>query len=738
MNKLTKSIAAAIVGMIAVATSLQAAPALRKPQTILQPNGTTITIVQQGDEWCHWVTNLDGQMLMKDAEGNYHVATEAELAEWEAGEKAHGLQLREAVNKQRHDVLKAGRRAQTMNNAPAVDNDLDNHAAAFPSKGQIHGLIVLVEYTDVTFNGDSASVAQHYQDMIKKDGYNDYYHQGSAHDFFYQNSMGQFDPQFDIYGPLKLKHNRKHYGKNTWGSDMNAYEMVVEACEQLDSLVDFSIYDNNNDGVIDFVFAFYAGEGEHAGGGSDTVWPHAWSVSSAAYNTYMYDGVKLDSYACSCESLYGQYDGVGTFCHEFTHVLGLPDIYDVNYSSTTFTPGSFDILDQGSYNGATSGSCPAGVNTYERYELGWLQPEALTPGTIETLTYLGESNRAFILPVKSPTADPRDGEYYLFENRQKTGWDSYIPGHGMLVWHIDYQESKWWSNNVNTTANHQGVDIVEADNKRNSYSQDSDPFPGTKNVRSLTANTTPALLGWDSHSSSKMSKPIGGAALEDIKEVTDNELSEWKVITFSYNDDTTAGGGEPIEGATTVLLEDFASVQEGGDKMITDSTTPFEGNESFPEVVNAYKAGKAVRIGKLRENGSLTSRELGNPENATLSVDVWVKGWSNVEGDLIVSVAGQEEIAQTLQYSATIFDEYESLSCQLTNCPANVRVMLSTSEKRCFISSVRIISTPNTSGIDHVIMDQAPAQQAPTKLWINGQMMISTGNGLYNMQGVRQ
>lgn len=452
----------------------------------------------------------------------------------------------------------------------------------------------------------------------------------------------------------------------------------------------------------------------------------------------MYDGVKLDSYACSCESLYGMYDGVGTFCHEFTHVLGLPDIYDVNYSSSTFTPGSYDVLDQGSYNGVTSGSCPAAINTYERYELGWIQPETLTPGTTETLTYLGDSNRAFILPVKSPTSDPRDGEYYLFENRQKTGWDSHIPGHGMLVWHIDYQDSKWWSNNVNTTGNHQCVDIVEADNKRNSYSQDADPFPGTKNVKSLTATTTPALLGWDNHNSSKMTKPIGGAALENIKEITDNDLSEWKVITFSYNDDTTAGNVDPGEGSTVVIFEDFAAVQEGGDKMITDSTTPFEGNENFPEVFNAYQAGKAVRIGKLRENGSLTSRELGNPENATLSIDVWVKGWSKVEGDFVVSIAGQEDSAQTLQYSASIFDEYEPLSCQLTNCPANARVMLSTSEKRCFISSVRIISTPNTSGIDRVIMDQAPAQQAPAKLWINGQMMISTGNGLYNMQGVRQ
>ena len=685
--------------------------------------------MQQGDEWCHWVTDMEGNLLVKDEQGNYHVATAAEEDSWKTI-KAHNLMQRDEVNQQRQQQRRAGQ----SDPQPDIEGG-NNHAANFPSKGQIHGLIVLVQYDDVSFANDSATTLQHYEDMIKKEGYNEYDHQGSAHDFFFQNSMGQFDPQFDIYGPITLKNKRSYYGGNNyWGNDQNPQEMVIEACQQLDSLVDFSIYDNNNDGVIDFVFAFYAGGGEHAGEGTSCVWPHAWSVSAAGGGTYKFDNVKLDSYACSCETLYGQYDGVGTFCHEFTHVLGLPDIYDVNYSSNTFTPGSFDVLDQGSYNGLSSGSCPAGINTYERYELGWIEPERLVPGSEDTLTWLGESNRAFILPVKSSTSDPRDGEYYLFENRQKTGWDSFLPGHGMLVWHIDYQANKWYSNNVNTTANHQCVDIVEADDKKNVMSQGGDPFPGTKNITRLTPDTKPALLGWDSHSSRTMKKKINGAALNNIHELQDSLLSEFNVISFKFTDYSVSG--DTLADGSIVLLDDqFADVKEGNDKEVNGSSTPFEGSENFPIYDYAFQAGNAIRLGNAKNPGSITTRTLGNVEGSTLDIEISVKGWNKVEGKLLVSYDNGEPVE--LDYASKILDEYELVSCTLTECPANTKVTLATDQKRCFISSVYIQASIPAS-IEAVSMDQQPQLMSTKKEWRNGQLMISTGTGMYNMQGVRQ
>lgn len=719
-----------------------AAPALRKPQTILQPDGSKITIVQQGDEWCHWITDQDGQLLVQDAEGYYRVATIEQQVEWEAT-KIKNLKHREEVNSQRLQQLRNARRGM-----PAITEPGDNHAAVFPSKGQIHGLIVLVEYQDVPFREDSIDVIQHYQDMINKEGYSDYQHQGSAHDFFYQNSMGQFDPQFDIYGPIKLSHNRKYYGQNSmWGSDARPHEMLIEACEQLDSLVDFTLYDNNNDGDIDFVFAFYAGGGEHAGEGNDCVWPHAWDVAYGAGQYVYFDGVRLGSYACSCETLWGTYDGVGTFCHEFTHVLGLPDIYDVNYSAGTFTPGEFDVLDQGSYNGASSGSCPAGVNTYERYELGWIEPEQFVAGTNDTLTWLGESNRAFILPVKSSTDDPRDGEYYLFENRQKTGWDTYLPGHGMLVWHVDYHQSKWEANNVNTTSYHQGVDIVEADHSQRDSNRAGDPFPGTTGVHSITATTNPALLGWDTSSSRTMRKAINGAAITNIQELALTELSEQKVIVFHYTDNSLDNDSIYIPGAGVQLLnEDFEDVMQGSDNSTSGSSLPFKGTNNIVSYTNAYQAGSAVRLGKAMAAGNITTRPLDNAAGDSIMVEIDVKGWTSIEGTLLITALTENPDAtvqeQEIEYTATIGEEYNKVSCKFYNCEANTQIKVATSQKRCFISNLRVTKLvepqEEESDIRAITLDQVPARSAANKIWVNGQLMIQTADGLYNMQGVRQ
>lgn len=702
--------------------------------------------MQHGDEWCHWVTDMEGQLLIQNEDGIYHHATSAEIAQWETI-KAENLQRRDQINAQRMASLKAGRKG-----TPAITAPGENHAANFPSKGQINGLIVLVQYSDISFATDSATTAQHYQDMIKSEGYNEYNHQGSAHDYYIQNSMGQFDPQFDIYGPITLEHKRQYYGKNdAWGNDSHAYEMLTEACQQLDSIVDFTKYDNDGDGYIDFIFGFYAGGGEHAGAGSNTVWPHAWEMMYATSQVFEYDGVRLNRYACSCETIYNQPDGVGTFCHEFTHVLGLPDIYDVNYSYSTFTPGEYDILDQGSYNGISNGSCPAALNTYERYELGWIEPELLVSGSADTLTYLGESNHAFILPVKSTTDDPRDGEYYLFENRQQTDWDAHIPGHGMLVWHIDYQESKWAANNVNTTGYHQGVDIVEADNKQSSMTTTGDPFPGSMSIHSFSATTKPALLGWDSPSSRTMTKPLNGAALDNINETMIPELSDLKVITFDYSDAYVPVVPDTIITGNNMLLEEtFESITVGSDTKTNGSSVPFKGNTNFYTLTNAYQAGGAVRLGKLNTPGSLTTRNLGNAEGDSIIVEIMVKGWTSVEGDLEVSLYDQatETVDQTstitLSYKATINDEYELLTCTFDACKADAQLQIETSDKRCFISNICIYTEKEDEkpvipeSLNDVTLDHAPSHATAAKVWRNGQLLIQTDNGLYNMQGIRQ
>ena len=570
-----------IAAMVLLSTMpTQAVPARRGPITMLQPDGKNITVLLHGDEWCHWTTDLGGNLLVTDERGFLHIANATELAAWET-EKAQLLQRRAQVNAARHERLRYNRRAQAMRAklAGGADNDsipndsipadsIANDSIAgdsivydpdslvcdstlaphfgFPTRGKVRGLVVLVEFQDVRFTIDDPH--QSYVDMMTKDGYDrpryegsKYKHIGSAHDFFHQNSCGEFDPQFDVFGPILLKDSLKYYGRN---NDAKAWEMITEACDYLnDSLdIDFSAYDTDNNGIIDFVFAFYAGKGENYTGMKSDIWPHAWDVWSASGKIYSYDDLALHDYACSNE-LYGDYmDGVGTFCHEFTHVLGLPDLYNTaNGAPPTCTPCGFDLLDEGCYN--YNSFIPAGMSAYERYELGWLTPVVLSEQKTDTLMELSTSNQAFIVPITEGLDDPREGEYYLFENRQLTGWDAYIPGHGMLAWHIDYKSYLWTYNTPNNWPNHQCIDLVEAGGKKKSggyYVQDaSAPFPGTTGATAFTDDTAPAFSGWtkpgtnNSSLTVRLEKPISNIQELEYVDETGAQLGP-DIITFDF------------------------------------------------------------------------------------------------------------------------------------------------------------------------------------------------------------
>ena len=300
--------------------------------------------------------------------------------------------------------------------------------------------------------------------------------------------MGVFDPEFDVFGPVKLRGSYSFYGRNNaWGDDAGAVDMIIEACTLLDDEIDFTNYDRNNDGEIDNVYVFYAGFGEADGGGSTTIWPHSSDIVKATGKKNYFDGVLLNHYACSNEIQYTTKlpDGIGTFCHEFSHVLGLPDLYSTIFEA--FTPGYWDILAFGSYNNRSR--TPPTYSSFSRYALDWMKPHVLTNGEKQLLE-IGESNKAYLIKTE------KENEYYLLENRQKVGWDAHLPWHGMIVWHVDFIEKMWENNTVNSFTDHQYVDLVEADNIRNNETLTGDPFPGIKKVREFSATTKPALISW--------------------------------------------------------------------------------------------------------------------------------------------------------------------------------------------------------------------------------------------------
>lgn len=487
-----------------------AIPAYPKPLKVKQADGSWITIQMYGDEHGHYVMTSDGIPLVFNAQlRNY------EYADWKNGEvQASGIKATEASGRSaqvkkfiesqdKSAILESFKRArlqqlqQTLSSRrnaslKAGSNPQKEKLNNFPTIGEVHSLVILVQFADTKFSTVGSDAYQFFNNMLNEPGFT-YSNgaNGSARDFYLNSSNGRFQPQFDVIGPVTLPEKYSYYGANKGSSVDNPVrleEFVREVCILAAPSVDFSQYDHNQDGYIDNIYFFYAGKGEADSGDGNALWPHSAYYSDiatqagAAQTSLKLNGVEVGNYTCSNEIngtlITPQPAGIGTFVHEFGHVLGLADHYDVNYGITTFAPGSFDTMAQASYN--NNGNTPAAFSAYERACLGWLDLTVLKNGidTLNVLPDLNDSNKAYMVPV----GGTNDQEYFIMENRQQKGWDTFIPGHGMLLWHIDYDAKAWEKNELNITGTHQRVDIVEADNKLTDKTRAGDPFPGTSNV----------------------------------------------------------------------------------------------------------------------------------------------------------------------------------------------------------------------------------------------------------------
>lgn len=480
--------------MLAVPCASFAIPA--KPTVIeyRQPDGSVIPLYIRGDERAHFFVSTDGYPILRGEDGLFYYAVEKNGKAVVSDMRASRVEERNEMERNWLSALNVenvwqGMKMRDMQLKKQRSETPPMRATSFPTIGVHKSLVILVEYSDVSFSLDNPQ--DYFYRMLNEAGFSDNGGTGSARDFYVQNSDSLYLPDFDVFGPVTLSHPMSYYGANDWyGNDMRPEQMVVEACQALDDEIDFSEYDSDGDGKVDNVYIFYAGYGEASGGSDDSVWPHSWDLSSAGASLTL-DGKRIEHYACSNEvEGNGSYDGIGTFCHEYGHVLGLPDLYATSYT-WAFTPGAYSLMDYGSYN--NNSRTPPALSAYERYELNWLEPIAIEPtDTIVQLPHIMDSNMAYIIRVGRSS-----NEYFLLENRQQTGWDEYIPGHGMLVWHVDYNTSVWNMNTVNNDSDHQYVDIEEADDIQSESTQDGDPFPGVSNVTMIDDDTSPSLKSWN-------------------------------------------------------------------------------------------------------------------------------------------------------------------------------------------------------------------------------------------------
>lgn len=428
--------------MMAVASSIPSYAVSAYPGEIQysQPDGSQLTVCIRGNENLHWYETTKGEMLMPTAEGMLIPAT---------------MDFKQRM---------AHKRVAPQAVAPSP-------YTTFPTLGRQKALVLLVEFSDKKFTYK----AEDFRDMLCSTGYSAYGAAGSARDYFVENSAGRFIPEFEVFGPVTLSNPMSYYGGN---DDALAHQMVSEACSALDGQIDFSQYDRDGDGWADNVYVFYAGYGEADGGGVNSVWPHSANLFNKGIRLNL-DGVGIGSYSCSNELIGGtsRLVGIGTFCHEFSHVLGLPDLYSTNNNSA-FTPYYYSLMDHGNYNGDSR--CPCALTIYERYFLGWAEPVELTgEGTVRLEPVQNNRGYRVTLPGFSE-------EYYIAEYRKKEGWDAYLPGEGMLIWRIDYSKDVWDRNAVNNDEGRQRVDLIEADGSQTLLSSAGDVFPGTSGKTSFS------------------------------------------------------------------------------------------------------------------------------------------------------------------------------------------------------------------------------------------------------------
>ena len=508
-----------------LSVDIRAVPAKRQRVTLTLADGSNLETTFCGDENLHFFKADDGRTFVLTDEGKV--------------QEVNAQSLREEWRK-RVQERNFGRRSRLAARTTSDSNLIS---------GNKKGLVILVNFP----NRKLAYEPKEYDDFFNKEGYNAFGMSGSVHDYFYAQSYGTFNLTFDIVGPVTVSKESVYYGSNkggVQGRDQHPAEMVIEAVALADSLVDYSNYDWDADGYVDQVFVLFAGYGEaQAPGQPSLIWPHEWTLTYARFNgdgkgKQQKDGVVIDTYACSSElrgSVGKELDGVGSACHEFSHCLGLPDLYDTDETDgVNFGMDMWSVMDTGVYGGKDNdGTTPTGFTSYERMYCGWLTPEEMTdPCQVRDMAAISEAPVAYILYNGGYR-----NEYYLFENRQKTGWDAYLPGHGMLVLHVDYDSTTWMYNTVNSDNNHPCLTIIPADNqfKKGKYPTTSelagDPFPGKTGNTSLTDTSQPAAVLYHDNLSGK---PLMG---HSITEITEKD----GLIDFTFDGGSLIGTPEALE-----------------------------------------------------------------------------------------------------------------------------------------------------------------------------------------------
>lgn len=552
--------------LLAICVALYAAKSANISRTVTLQDGRIVTIHQIGDEYIHYLYDDEGEMIVKDAAG-YRVATQAEIDEVNNIILEYSQERGEAQAK----AVSALR--------PNTEEGIYGYQL-FPHLGKQKVLVLMAQFKDIkfTYGKETIDSMLNSPNVAKAKVYSKSYSSGeetqivrlrpyisysSVREYFKKSSNGQFEPEFDVYGPYTLSNNMATYGA---GRHDNMSVFVPEVCSLADSDVDFSKYDSNDDGYVDIVYIIYAGYGANTSGNDDEIWAKCSSVST----TNTYDSKYIYRYGVNAELLgfEGFIDkntnmpyknGIGVFCHEFSHALGLPDIYPSKswyYSGTSIPDFSkydnqsmedWDLMDNGLN---VSGGCwPPLHSAFERELLGWDTIDTLRVPADVTMKPSLHGGKAYRILNDD---DPTGNEYWILEaissDSLSETWHQYLSGKGLLVTHINYNKNDFVTfnekgavNNVNNVPGAPGLTLLPADGYLPSSYRTTDDVIGTQyyltSAQFLIHESGDTYPGSQNVTEITDYKPYTGTV---DKPITDIAMADDFTVTFKFMGGATA------------------------------------------------------------------------------------------------------------------------------------------------------------------------------------------------------
>lgn len=647
---------------------------------------------------CRNITLADGTVVKAELVGDEH------LTYWRTADGACYRQTPSAgvFSKVELSALQSEYDAVVAQKAAREKAILESARTSMPVKkvegskfqGKKKCLVILANFADTKFKPEHT--LDLYKQIINGENYSDETlgFKGSVRDYFKAQSGGQFEIDFDVVGPVDLPKGYAGYGKNdASGRDQAAlvYPMVEDAVNLAkDQVTDWKQYDWDGDGLVEEVFVLYAGHGQAKyPQDPDLVWPH----KSAIDPMTVADGVKVSVYACSSElGATEAIDGIGAFCHEFSHCMGLKDHYDIN--GRGYGTGFWDIMCFGCYNG--NSFLPAEYNSYEKMFCGWKEPIVLNaePQKIEGMKALAAGGDTYIF-----YNDGNENEYYMLENRQKTGWDAALPGEGLIVLHVDYSKGAWEDNQVNYNAARQRMTVIPADNTLGSTDEDKagDAWPYQGN-NSLTNYSRPACTVYNANTDGTgyMNKYLlnitqnadGTISFEyTTKSAIKQDKPEGALLYETFDNCSGIGGNDGIWDGDNVGLADFFPDNDGW------SGTPKTGANKCALLGNATRKANAVtpsfKISEPVVISFLAAPYTGSSDNKLILA-------ANYGCDAVLDVT-----------------EFTLVPGQWTEVKANVTgsgdaaIRFKTNDKGVFIDNVCVIPV-SLAGISSATADQSP------------------------------